>query len=331
MNALPSDPSSETPRERLSFGRPPAQYGGEWRSSIAGTYASVPKAPPVTPPYGAQSSVTVAPGQRPRRTSRRGFAAGIAATALFASAGGAAAGSLATAALIQRRLPSLIASPTSPVAPVPVAAGIVTGKPVSNGLDLTALYDQVAPAVVGIQVVGARGGGEGSGFIVDDRSFVITNNHVIEGARTVTLHLLDGSTVPAQVIRTDAANDLAVLRAAFPAGKRKIVKLGDSDAVRPGETVIAMGSPFGFEHSITSGIVSAVDRSLGGGRRSATIAGLIQTDASINPGNSGGPLFNAAGEVIGVNAMGVGPSGGSVGVNFAIPINAAKKLLERAQ
>jgi S1-C subfamily serine protease len=185
--------------------------------------------------------------------------------------------------------------------------------------------------VVGIQVVGARGGGEGSGFIVDDRSFVVTNNHVIEGAQRVTLHLLDGTTVQAQVIRTDAANDLAVLRATIPADKRKLVKLGDSDAVRPGETVIAMGSPFGFEHSITSGIVSAVDRSLGGGRRSATIAGLIQTDASINPGNSGGPLFNAAGEVIGVNAMGVGPSGGSVGVNFAIPINAAKKLLERAQ
>src|SRR5205085_412885 len=127
----------------------------------------------------------------------------------------------------------------------------------------------------------------------------------------------------------DSAGDLAVLRADIPASKRATVRLGDSDVVQPGEPAIAVGSPFGLEHSITSGIVSAVDRTYGGSRGRSSIAGLIQTDAAINPGNSGGPLFNAAGEVIGVNAMGAGPVDGSVGVGFAIPINAAKRLLAK--
>ena len=207
---------------------------------------------------------------------------------------------------------------------------MVTTAATAPALDLASLYKAIAPAVVGIEVTTGRGAGEGSGFIVDDRSHVITNNHVVSGAQRVTLHLLDGTTVSASVVATDAANDLAVLRAGIPPKQRAVVKLGESDAVNPGEPVIAMGSPFGFEHSITSGIVSAVDREFGASRRRAAISGLIQTDASINPGNSGGPLFNAAGEVIGVNTMGVGPSSGSVGVNFAVPIHSAKKLLESA-
>jgi putative serine protease PepD len=301
---------------------------GEWLPSGAGTYAEAPKVapPPIVPgqpaPYTSQAP---APAPRARASGRRGFVAGVAATALFASAGGAVAGSIATAALFQQRGLSISRGATA--APIPVVTMASPAAP-AGALDLPALYQTVAPAVVGIQVTTARGSAEGSGFIVDERSSVITNNHVVEGATRVTLHLLDGTTVPAQVVRTDATNDLAILRATIPAAKRAIVKLGDSDAVKPGEGIAAMGSPFGFEHSITSGIVSAVDREFGASRRRGAITGLIQTDASVNPGNSGGPLFNAAGEVIGVNTMGVGPTSGSVGVNFAVPINTAKKLLE---
>jgi putative serine protease PepD len=263
-----------------------------------------------------------------KTTSRRGLIAGLAATALVAGAGGAVAGSVGTIAVLQKQ--GVLGQLTPGVLLSAPAAPAVPGAAVP-ALDVAALYRLVAPAVVGVEVSSGRGtSGEGSGFIVDDRAHVITNNHVVQGATRVTLHLLDGTTVPARVISTDAANDLAVVRADIPAEKRATVKLGNSDAVNPGEVVIAMGSPFGFEHSITSGIVSAVDRQLGGSRRGAAITGLIQTDAAINPGNSGGPLFNAAGEVIGVNTMGVGPNAGSVGVNFAVPINAAKRLLATA-
>ena len=308
-----------------SYARP-NPYGGEWLPSTAGTYADAVKAapPPVpAPPAGAPAG---------RATSRRGFVAGltgIAATALVAGTGGAIAGTAGTLSYLQRQGGIGRSASPIPLAAAPAAPVVTTTA--APALDLASLYKAIAPAVVGIEVSTGRGSGEGSGFIVDDRSHVITNNHVVSGAQRVTLHLLDGTTVPATVVATDATNDLAVLRAGLTSKQRAVVKLGDSDHVNPGESVIAMGSPFGFEHSITSGIVSAVGRELGGGRRRAAITGLIQTDASINPGNSGGPLFNATGEVIGVNTMGVGPNSGSVGVNFAVPINAAKRLLEQAK
>jgi putative serine protease PepD len=305
-----------------TYGRS-SPYSGEWLPSNAGTYADAVKAPPASAPSAAIGSAA-RPG-----ASRRGLFAGIAATALAAGTGGAVAGTAGTLSLLQRQGTFRRVTQAMPLAPAPAPSVVTTAA--APALDLASMYRVVAPAVVGIEVTTGRGSGEGSGFIVDDRSHVITNNHVVDGAQRVTLHLLDGTTVPATVVATDATNDLAVLRVGLTSKQRAVVKLGDSDHVNPGETVIAMGSPFGFEHSITSGIVSAVGRELGGGRRRAAITGLIQTDASINPGNSGGPLFNAAGEVIGVNTMGVGPNSGSVGVNFAVPINAAKRLLEQAK
>ena len=321
--------SSTTPTPPNGPFTRPGVYAGEWLPSNVGTYAEAirraPQPPPAAPPPPGATA--------PQRTGRRGLLvglAGVSATALVAGAGGAVAGTAGTLSYLQREGALGRAARAMPLAAP--AAPVVTTTGAIPALDLASMYKAVAPAVVGIEVSNGRGGaGEGSGFIVDDRSHVITNNHVVAGAQRVTLHLLDGTTVPATVVVTDAANDLAVLRAGIPPRQRAVVTLGDSDAVSPGETVIAMGSPFGFEHSITSGIVSAVGRELGGGRRRAAITGLIQTDASINPGNSGGPLFNAAGQVIGVNTMGVGPNSGSVGVNFAVPINAAKRLREQAK
>jgi S1-C subfamily serine protease len=267
--------------------------------------------------------------EAPRSTGggrRRLLGRVVGAVALAGIAGGAA-GSAATVFGLRRLVGpdgttgvapfgALSSGPANPASPVSLAP-----RPQSS---IAALYKQVAPSVVAV-----RTNGEGSGFVVDAQGHVITNNHVVQGTTRATLHLLDGTSVPAEVVATDPANDLAVLKANIPAGKLVVTPLGDSDTVTTGEAVIAIGSPFGFEHSVTSGIVSAVDRQFGGGRGRSPIQGLIQTDTSINPGNSGGPLFNAAGEAIGVNTMGVSTVGGSVGVGFAVPINAVKRLLTK--
>ncbi len=308
---------------RVTFGQP-GSYGGEWLPSNSGSFV-----PPATPPLAASATGTTAPAAAATRSGRRGLFVGVVAAALIAGMSGGAAGSVATVLALRGGLAPVADVPPGAAAAATISTGAqAVGQAGLTGLDLPALYKQVAPAVVAIRTSSGRGGGgEGSGFVVDDRGHVITNNHVVQGATRVTLRLLDGTTLSATVVTTDAANDLAVLRADVPAGKLTPARLGDSDTVQPGETAIAMGSPFGFEHSITAGIVSAVDREFGASRRRAAIAGLIQTDAAVNPGNSGGPLFNTRGEVVGVNSMGASPVNGSVGVSFAVPINAAKRLL----
>ncbi|MBI3971681.1 MAG: trypsin-like peptidase domain-containing protein [Chloroflexi bacterium] len=313
--------TSATSRWRMVDGEwPPSAAQVDWVTPGAreapGATAS---APPFTNPGPAGRANAEAIGLE-RGISRRTFAGALVAVALVTGAGGAAGGA-AAAIKLARPVPG---APAASAAPAAGTHALTT----TAGTGPAALYRQVAPAVVGVQTAGARGGGgEGSGFIVDAQGHVITNNHVVAGASRVTLHLLDGTSVPAQVVVTDPANDLAVLKAAIPPDKSVAARLGDSDAVQPGEPAVAIGNPFGFEHSITAGIVSAVDRQFGGSRSRRPIPGLIQTDTAVNPGNSGGPLLNAAGEVIGVNTLGVSPVPGSVGVSFAVPINAAKRLL----
>jgi len=244
-----------------------------------------------------------------RRLGRIAAAAGAAALA------GGLAGGVATAVGLSR---------TGRAPGAGIALPLSGGRAAPGGV--AAIYKQVAPAVVAVRT----NGGEGSGFIAGAQGHVITNNHVVSGTTRVSLLLMDGTRVPAEVVTTDPQNDLAVLKADLPAGKFAVAALGDSDAVTRGETVIAIGSPFGFEHSVTTGIVSAIDRQSGGGRGRTAIEGLIQTDAAINPGNSGGPLFNTAGQVIGINTMGISPVRASVGVALAVPVNAARRLLEKA-
>ncbi|HEV2122911.1 MAG TPA: trypsin-like peptidase domain-containing protein [Chloroflexota bacterium] len=277
--------------------------------------------------------VSIAPSGQPAGATRRRQIFNAVGLIALATGGGLAGGGVAMWGA--GRLP--FASPAGLVAPVssgPAVAGApsVALSNTATGIQLAPLYKKVAPAVVDIRVTGSGrsgAGGEGSGFIADEQGHVVTNYHVVRNARQILVRLLDGTRLAAEVVATDPANDLAVLRADIPAEKRAVAPLGDSDAVEPGEPAIAIGSPFGLEQSITAGIVSAVDRSYG---RTSTgpIRGLIQTDAPVNPGNSGGPLFNAAGEVIGINSMGTGPVNGNVGVAFAIPVNAAKRLLAQA-
>jgi serine protease Do len=156
--------------------------------------------------------------------------------------------------------------------------------------------------------------GQGSGFIIDSAGYVVTNNHVVGEADTVRVELADGRELPAKVVGTDPKTDIALLKIEA-GGDLPTVKFGDSDHLRVGEWVLAMGNPFGLGGTATSGIVSARGRQIGAG----PYDDFIQTDASINPGNSGGPLFNTNGEVVGVNTAIFSPSGGNIGIGFAVP------------
>lgn len=170
---------------------------------------------------------------------------------------------------------------------------------------------------------GPRGGeGRGSGFIVDANGTVVTNNHVVKDASEVSVTMDDGRELPARVIGRDSRTDIAVLKVDAP-GKLPFLRLGDSSAVRPGEWVVAMGNPFGLGGSVTAGIVSALGRDIGSGPYDQ----YIQVDAPINQGNSGGPLFAQDGRVIGINTAIYSPSGGSVGIGFAIPANVVKTVV----
>jgi S1-C subfamily serine protease len=168
--------------------------------------------------------------------------------------------------------------------------------------------------------------GTGSGFIVDDRGYILTNDHVVQEAESIEVTLADKSKVPAQLVGRDPNNDLAVVKINVPKEKLTPLRLGNSDALQVGQMAIAIGNPFGLDRTVTRGVVSSVGRTLRAesGRQ---IRGVIQTDAPINPGNSGGPLLNSRGEVIGINSAIYTPSGGSVGIGFAIPVNTAKRVL----
>ncbi len=229
---------------------------------------------------------------------------------LVAALTGGAAG-LAGAAIFRGSEP---APATALPRAAPVPAGGVTG--------MSATAARVLPSVVSIEA--GRGGG--SGFVVDGRGHILTNAHVVRGESRVTVVLNDGRRLPAQVLGTDFAEDLAVLETEEVVGL-PAASLGRSADLSVGDQVLAIGSPLGLSGTVTAGIVSALDREvrLGGSARTA-----VQTDASINPGNSGGPLVNARGEVVGVNtAIAAGRGGGNIGIGFAIPIDRAAPIAER--
>jgi S1-C subfamily serine protease len=203
------------------------------------------------------------------------------------------------------------------------------------------IYKQVSPSVVMVDSIirstsgGRFGGGQsgeatGTGIVIDNQGHILTNNHVINGATSVKIELTDGSQYTAKVVGAAPQDDLAVLEADVPAGKLTPATLGDSSTVETGDAVIAVGYPFGLEQSVTSGIVSGLDRQESG-ESGRALSGLIQTDAAINPGNSGGPLLNADGEVIGINTMIESPVQAFTGIGLAIPINHAKDLIPQLE
>ncbi len=194
---------------------------------------------------------------------------------------------------------------------------------------ITAIYAKASPAVVEIEVTsqtttgrgGSRSmGGQGSGFLVDTSGNILTNNHVVEGATSVQVIFNDGHTASATVLGRDANDDLAVVKVDASALGGATPLTLNTTAVQPGQTAIAIGSPYGLTNSISVGIVSGVNRKVDG----SSLTGMIQTDANIQPGNSGGPLLNSSGEVIGINTAFAGQG---TGIGFAIPTSLASKLL----
>jgi S1-C subfamily serine protease len=170
----------------------------------------------------------------------------------------------------------------------------------------------------------------GSGFVIDDEGHILTNNHVVEGASKVTVKLGDSEkTYDAEVVGTDPGTDIALLKVDAPDGEIQPLTLGRSAEMEVGDPVVAIGNPFGLDRTVTSGIVSALQRQIEAPNGFA-ISNVIQTDAAINPGNSGGPLINASGEVIGINSQieTGGGGNGNVGIGFAIPINTAKEEIQ---
>ncbi len=165
----------------------------------------------------------------------------------------------------------------------------------------------------------------GSGFLVRDDGLILTNNHVVSSSQKLEVTLPDKSRYPATIVVRDAGNDLALIKIT-PRGKAPSLPLGDSEILQVGQKVLAIGNPFGLEGTLTTGIISSLNRDLRD-ETGRTLEGMIQTDAAINPGNSGGPLLDSQGNVIAVNTAIYGP-GGNIGIGFAMPINRAKQLME---
>ena len=183
-----------------------------------------------------------------------------------------------------------------------------------------------AASAVGLFGDETTSSGSGSGFFIDRQGHILTNYHVVEGADSLQVTLADGATHDASIVGLDPTNDVAVLRVDVPADSLTPLALGDSTNLVVGQKVLAIGNPFGLERTLTTGIISSLDRSIQS-KNNRKIKGIIQTDAAINPGNSGGPLLNPRGEVIGMNTAILSQVGQSAGIGFAVPIASIRRIL----
>jgi S1-C subfamily serine protease len=248
--------------------------------------------------------------------------------ALVAAAAVGAGGGAATYAALGSEEGGTAAPQVTVRSPEPAAS-------TSESLSVSEIYEQTYKGVVEITAVSSQssplGGeqqaqGQGSGFVYDAEGHIVTNQHVVDGAENVSVRFWDGSTHDGTVVGSDPSTDLAVIEVDAPASILEPLELGDSTQLSVGEGVAALGSPFGLEGTLTSGIVSALNREMSS-PNGFTISNSIQTDAAINHGNSGGPLVNAAGQVIGVNTQIKSESGGSDGIGFAIPSSTVASIV----
>jgi S1-C subfamily serine protease len=286
----------------------------------------------VTSPLPEAQQPWIAPQapSRKQRKQRAGFLPGLMLVGMLVLGmlfGGAGAGAAV-----------MLLGHSSAPATVTVPATTSSGQPVAQvqANTITNIYNKVSPSVVMINstIQGTRttSGGEatGSGIVLDTQGDILTNYHVIDGASSVKIELTDHSDYAATVVGTAPQDDLAVIKSTSAASKMTPAELGDSSTVQVGDEVIAIGYPFGLDQSVSSGIVSGLNRTEAG-ESGRSLSGLIQTDAAINPGNSGGPLLNDQGQVIGIDTMIESPVEGFTGIGLAIPINNAKSLLSQLE
>ena len=266
------------------------------------------------------------PQPQPRQPRRRWWPWGVLAALVAGGVGGGFAGSA---------IASTNAS-TPTASSSPAASG--TGQPVAS-CPVTPVAERVLPSVVTILAQGTQGGGTGSGEVIRSDGYILTNNHVIAeaaGSGKVQVLFSDGTSEPATIVGRDVLTDLAVLKVAPPKGLQ-VITLGSSASLKVGQPVIALGAPLGLSGTVTSGIVSALDRTIevpAEGDTSALLVSAVQTDAAINPGNSGGALVNCAGQLVGIPSAGAtvpasngeASAGGNIGLGFAIPVDAAKTI-----
>jgi putative serine protease PepD len=250
-----------------------------------------------------------------------------AAGAFAIAAAGAGAGAGLYAAFAPAKTTTVVSATTTVDNAQPVSA--------TTGLSINAIYQRTYQGVVDITVTtgggfspfgGGGGQAEGSGFVYDARGDIVTNQHVVAGATKITVKFSDGVPYRAKLIGSDSSTDLAVIRVLASPSTLHPLSLGNSNNLKVGDPVIAIGSPFGLPESVTSGIISALHRTMNA-PNNYTIGNSIQTDAPINHGNSGGPLIDASGRVIGVNAQIQSDSGGNNGVGFAIPSNTVSSVI----
>jgi putative serine protease PepD len=282
-------------------------------------------------PLHTDTSTETTPRMTPRRTS-----AVLVAVALASGAGGAAVAGLAGGGATT----TTTVTTTTPAAR-PAAAVSSTG-----GLTVNEIHRRTKDGVVDVKVrssgAGAtpdqfggpgNGGGqqsqaEGSGFVLDKKGYIATNQHVVDGATSIEVTFADGSKAGAKVVGTDRSTDVAVIKVDTDASRLHPLTLADSSAVQVGDGVVAIGSPFGLVGTLTTGVVSALDRTIKA-PNNFTISGAIQTDTAINHGNSGGPLLNSSGQVIGINSQIESDSGGNDGVGFAIPSSTVRRVADQ--
>jgi len=346
-----------------AYGQPGYAQGGHqpgpaWTHTTApvpGTGAANPFASPQPGPLGPGQVPGQAPGQvpgstmpggtvmGPRREKRHPGWGGV----IVVGAGAAVLSSLLTAGVVSSMKddttePAAVSSSASQAAPP-----LVTGS--AKLPDWVAVANAVEPSVVSVRVEAGRTGGEGSGVILDTTGRILTNNHVVGAAAggqgTISVVLSDGRSYPSTIVGTDPSTDLAVIKLNSSVSGLKAATFGDSSAVHPGDPVLAAGNPLGLSDTVTTGIVSAVNRPvstsaetqdpLSQAASEPVVTNAIQTDASINPGNSGGALVDSGGRVIGITSSiaSLGSSGGgqsgSIGLGFAIPINEAKSVADQ--
>ncbi len=195
------------------------------------------------------------------------------------------------------------------------------------------VYKAISPGVVSVSsrrsprsYFDSGGAGSGSGSVIDEQGHILTNNHVIEGADTLSVNFGGDKTYSARVVGQDPDTDLAVIKVEAPRELLRLVPFGDSDRLVVGQKVLAIGNPFGLDRTLTTGVISGLQRPIQA-RTGRIIEGALQTDASINPGNSGGPLLDSQGRMIGINSQILSPAGGSVGVGFAVPVSIARRVV----